>query len=85
MQKFIEVMDGNEIEVVRGRPITKPDEVVADAAYDDTKIREDLRRRNIHSNLWVNKHNKKKQKSDRPTRLEEESYKKNRSCIERLQ
>ena len=46
-QEFIEVIDGIEIKIERGRPRTKPDEVVADAAYDDMKIREYLKRRHI--------------------------------------
>ena len=50
-KKFIDVMDGVKIKVEIGRPRTKPSEVVADAAYDDTEIREDLRRRNIRSNM----------------------------------
>ena len=83
-QKFIEVVDEVEIKTGRGRPRTKPNEVVADAAYDDREIREYLRRRNIRSNIGVNKRNQKKPKLGRPTRLDEESYKKNRSCIERF-
>ena len=83
-QEFIEVIDGIEIKIERGRPRTKPSEVVADAAYDDMKIREYLRRRNIRSNIGVNKRNMKKPHVGRPTRFEEVSYKKNRSCIERF-
>jgi len=83
-QKFIEFIDGIEIKIERGRPRTKPGEVVADAAYDDMKIREDLRRRNICSNIGVNKRNMKIPHVGRPTRFEEVSYKKNRSCIERF-
>ena len=83
-RKFIEVVEGIKIKVGRGHPRTKPDEVVADAAYDDTKIRAYLRRRNIRSNIGVNKRNQKKPRLGRPTRLDEESYKKNRSCIERF-
>ena len=83
-RKFTDIMDGIKIKVEIGHPRTKPDEVVADAAYDDTKIREYLRRRNIRSNIGVNKRNQKKSHVGRPTRFEEVSYKKNRSCIERF-
>ena len=83
-QKFIEVIDGIEIKIERGRPRTKPDEVVADATYDNMKIREYLRRRNIHSNIGVNKRNMKKPYVGRPTRFEEMSYKKNRNCIKKF-
>ena len=34
-KKFIDVMDNIKIKIKRGRPRTRPDEVVADAAYDD--------------------------------------------------
>ena len=83
-QKFIEVIDRIEIKIERGRPRTKPDEVVADAAYDGMKIKEYLRRRNIRSNIGVNKRNMKKPHVGRHTRFEEVSYKKSRSCIERF-
>jgi len=83
-KKFTDVMGGVKIKVEIGRPRTKPSEVVADAAYDDLEIREYLRRRNIRSNIGVNKRNQKKPHVGRPTRFEEVSYKKNRSCIERF-
>ena len=83
-KKFIDAMAGVKIKAEIGRPRTKPGEVVADAAYDDTEIREYLRRRNIRSNIGVNKRNQKKPKLGRPTRFVEVSYKKNRSCIERF-
>ena len=83
-QKFIEVLEGIKIKVEIGRPRTKPGEVAADAAYDDTKIRAYLQRRNISSNIGVNKRNQKKPRVGRPMRFEEESYKKNRSCIEKV-
>jgi len=77
-------MDKIKVRVKRGRPRTRPNETVADAAYDDIEIREYLRRRHIRSNIAVNKRNRKKPKVGRPTRLDKESYKKNRSCVERF-
>ena len=83
-KKFIDVVDNIKINIKRGRPRTRPDEVVADAAYDDIKVRKYLRKRHILSNISANKHNRKKLKVGRPTRMEKESYKTNRSCVEKF-
>lgn len=83
-EKFIDVMDNIKIKIKRGRPRTRPDEVVADAAYDDIEIRKYLRKRHIRSNISINKRNRKKPKVGRPTRMEKESYKTNRSCVEKF-
>ncbi len=57
-----------------GRPRTRPLEVLADAAYDDTEIRQYLRSRAIKSNIQINTRNSKRKKRGRPTRFDEETY-----------
>jgi len=43
------VLEGIRINIVRGRPGTRPVEVIADAGYDSDAIRAYLRRRDIKS------------------------------------
>jgi hypothetical protein len=71
------VVSNIQINTGKGRPRTKPREVLADAAYDDESIRSYIRRRGIRSNIPSNKRNQKKPRRGRPTRFEEGSYKKN--------
>jgi len=74
----------NDIKVkTHGRPRTRPQEVLADAAYDDVDIRQHLRSKGIQSNIPVNIRNKKKRKRGRPTRFNPGTYVK-RGTIERF-
>ncbi|WP_321420846.1 transposase [uncultured Methanomethylovorans sp.] len=72
-QHFIEVMEDIKVKT-DGRPRTRPLEVLADAAYDDTEIRQYLRSRAIKSNIPINTRNSKRKKRGRPTRFNEETY-----------
>ena len=65
------------------RPITRPNEIVADSIYDDAQVREYLRRRRIKASIPENKRNRKKRKRGRPKRFSKESYMK-RSAVERF-
>ena len=82
-QKFEQAISCIRINTDRGRPKTRPKEVLADAAYDTESIRRYLRRRGIKSNIPSNKRNQKKPSKGRPTRFESESYKK-RGAVERF-
>jgi transposase len=68
------------INIGRGRPKTEPGEVSEDAAYDTESIRCYLRRRGIKSSIPSNKRNEKKPSRGRPTRFDNASHKKTRSC-----
>jgi transposase len=81
--RFEQVAGSIRINIGRGRPRSKPHEVLADAAYDTESIRCYLRRRGIKSNIPSNKRNQKKPSKGRPTRFESESYKK-RGAVERF-
>jgi transposase len=82
-KRFVEVLTKIRIGNGIGRPISRPFEVLADAAYDDKEIRSYLRRRGIKSNIPRNKRNLKASKRGRPTRFCHQSYRK-RGCIERF-
>jgi transposase len=82
-QKFEQAISCIKISTGRGRPKTRPKEILADAAYDTESIRCYLRRRGIKSNIPSNKRNQKKPSKGRPTRFESESYKK-RGAVERF-
>lgn len=75
-------METIKIETGR-RPRTKPSEVLADSAYDNSNIRGYLRSKLIKSNIPVNKRNQKKRRRGRPTRFNPKSYTK-RTTIERF-
>ncbi|MDN5310699.1 MAG: hypothetical protein PWP14_2093 [Methanolobus sp.] len=64
-----------------GRPRTRPQEVLADAAYDDVDIRQHLRSRGIQSNIPINPRNTKTRKRGRTTRFNPATYPK-RGAIE---
>lgn len=66
-----------------GRPVNRPSKVTADAMYDTAKIRKYNRRREIKSNIPVNKRNRKKKKRGRPIKVDKEEYKK-KSIVERF-
>ena len=82
-RKFEQVVGSVRINAGRGRPKTRPKEVLADAAYDTESIRCYLRKRGIKSSIPSNKRNQKKPSRGRPTRFDEKSYK-NRGAVERF-
>jgi transposase len=82
-QRFKQVVSNVRINIGRGRPRTRPREVLADAAYDTESIRNYLRRRGIKSCIPQNRRNQKKPSIGRPTRFDNESYIK-RGAVERL-
>lgn len=53
-------IDGFRIKLSQGRPVTRPNIIIADAAYDTEEIREYNRNRRIKTNIPVNKRNTKK-------------------------
>lgn len=55
-RRFTDVLEGIRIRT-GGRPRTRPHEIVADAAYDEGKIRGHLRRRGIRSTIPNNRRN----------------------------
>jgi transposase len=82
-RRFVEVLAEIRIGKGIGRPISRPFEVLADAAYDNNEIRLYLRRRGIKSNIPCNKRNLKTSRRGRPTRFDQQSYRK-RGSIERF-
>ena len=82
-QKFEHVVSSIRLNIGRGRPKSRPKEILADAAYDTETIRAYLRRRGIKSSIPENKRNQKKPTIGRPTRFDRESYKK-RGAVERF-
>jgi transposase len=82
-QRFEQVVNSVRINIGRGRPISRPRELLADAAYDTESIRRYLRRRGIKSSIPPNKRNQKKPSRGRPTRFDNVSYKK-RGTVERF-
>jgi len=82
-QKFEQVVSSIRINTGRGRPKCRPGEILADTAYDAEAIRIYLRRRGIKSSIPENKRNQKKPARGRPTRFDEEAYKK-RGAVERF-
>ena len=69
-RRFEQVVSEVRIGSVRGRPRTRPKEVLVDAAYDTESIRCYLRRRGIKSNIPSNKRNQKKpSRADLPDSL----------------
>ena len=82
-RRFEQVVSSVRINIGRERPRNRPGEVLADAAYDTESIRCYLRRREIRSSIPSNKRNRKKPQEGRPTRFDEESYKK-RGAVERF-
>ena len=82
-QKFEQVVNGIRIKTCKGRPKSRPREVLANAAYDTEAIRTYLRKRGIKCNIPKNKRNQKKASIGRPTRFDKESYKK-RGAVERF-
>ena len=71
------------IEIGRGRPRSRPEEVDADSAYDNKNLRRYLRQRGIKANIPSNDRNRKTPKRGRPLRFDGKSYR-NRGSIERF-
>ena len=82
-QRFRQIVESIRINTGRGRPICRPGELLADAAYDTESIRHYLRRRGIKSSIPPNKRNQKRPSGGRPTRFDKVSYKK-RGTVERF-
>jgi transposase len=82
-KRFEQTVGSIRINIGRGRPRNKPKEVLADAAYDIETISVYLRRRGIKCSISENKRNQKKTSRGRPTRFDNESYKK-RGSVERF-
>jgi len=82
-QMFIDVMESIKIHTIRGRPRSRPNELNADAAYDNKTIRSYLKRRGIKCNIPPNNRNRKNPKRGRPIRFDEKAYR-NRGCVERF-
>jgi transposase len=80
---YFPVMDRFKIKLPRGRPVTRPRVIIADAGFDTKKIREHNRRRGIKSVVPINPRNKKKNRIGRPIKFDKELFKK-RSSIERF-
>jgi transposase len=82
-KRFEQTVGSIRINIGRGRPRNKPKEVLADAAYDIETIRVYLRKRGIKCCIPENRRNQKKTARGRPTRFDNESYKK-RGSVERF-
>ena len=80
---FKEVVKGIRIKLPKGRPRTRPEELLADPAYDAKEIRNYLRDRGIRSNILGNKRNSKTSRPGRPVRFDDKSYK-DRGAVERF-
>jgi hypothetical protein len=83
-EDFEQVVGNVRIKISRGRPKTRPKEVLADAAYDTESIRRYLRIRGIKSSIPSNKRNQKKPPKARPTRFDDESYKNEKQLSDSL-
>lgn len=72
-----------KIRIPIGRPITRPEEVMADAAYDSEEIRKYNTKRGIKTNIPVNERNRMERRVGRPIRYDKKEYKK-RNAVERF-
>ena len=80
---YLPTIERSKIRIPIGRPITRPKEVIADAAYNSEEIRRYNRKWGIKTNFPVNKRNRMKRRVGRPTRCDKEEYK-NRNAVERF-
>ena len=71
---FKEIFSNIKIKISRGRPHTRPKELLADSAYDTMEIRCYLRKRGIKSNIPKNRRNIKRRGPGRPTSFNDKSY-----------
>ncbi|WP_083810150.1 transposase [Methanohalobium evestigatum] len=81
-KKFFELIESIKINT-RSRPRTRPDEVLANSAFDTLDIRGYLKSRLIKNNIQVNPGIQKRRSLGRPARFEPRFYHK-RTTIERL-
>ncbi len=72
-------MEDFKIKRETGRPITRPETINCDCAYDSEEIRSYNRRRGIKSNIPVNERNRKYKKRGRLKRFKKPDYKFRRS------
>lgn len=68
----------------RGRPRTRPGEVVGDGAYDSQDIREELRRRGIRACIPENPRGRRRPRVGRPHHFVLDTYRVLRSAVERF-
>ena len=80
---YLPTIERFKLKIPIGRPITRPEEVMADAAYNSEVIRKYNRKRGIKTNIPVNERNRKKKRVGRPIKFDKEKYKK-RSAVERF-
>lgn len=80
---YLPTIECLKIRISIGRPITRPEEVMAYAAYDSEEIRKYNKKKEIKTNIPVNKRNRMKRRVGRPSRYDKEEYKK-RSAVERF-
>ena len=71
---YIPTIQKFKIKLKVGRPITRPEVINADKAYDSKEIRDYNRIRGIITNVPVNNRNRKNPKVGRPFRLNKEEY-----------
>ncbi len=79
-RKFIPVMKNISIKT-GARPRSRPEEVYADKAYDSFFVRTYLTLHGIKARIA---RRARKKKPGRPAMLDEDAYKRNRSCVERF-
>lgn len=65
-RRFEQTVSSIRLNIHKGRPKSRPRDVLADAAYDTDAIRIYLRGRGIESNIPVNKRNQKISSIGRP-------------------
>ncbi len=80
---FKEMVNSIRIKLPKGRPRTRPEELLAGPAYDTKEIRNYLRNRGIQSNIPGNRRNSRTPRPGRPTRFDDRSYK-HRGAVERF-
>lgn len=69
------------LKIPTGRAITRPEEAMADVAYDSEEIRKYNRKIGIKTNILVNERNRKKRRVGIPIKYDKEEYKK-RNAVE---
>ncbi|MCP8316390.1 MAG: IS5 family transposase [archaeon] len=83
-KRFVDALDGIWVKVGRGRPRTRPKEVVADSAYDAKRIRLFLKGRGIKASIAENRRKTKRAKRGKLNRFNTKGYSVGRSCVERF-
>ena len=80
---YLPTIENVRIKLPIGAPITRPELINGDSAYDAKDIRNYNRRRGIKSNIPVNRRNRKNKKRGRPIKLDKDIYKA-RNAVERF-